>query len=214
MTEVLKSARSTRNKYELSPVSPRNDIRKMCDELHDEAIRMAKTAQWRASWCKMIHNVSRIIILLMSAVVAILGFITSNTIRTTNNSTIIITPNINDLAITYVIGILGILSTLITGLDMYFGVGKRALSYKQNSINLKKIARTIVLLKNNRKLTTEELNAKLDALYDGLDGIEMSIFTGDQDTLAQVGSFPDDNIEETNKKEKTILNIISEKDEL
>lgn len=192
MTDVLKSARSTRNKYPLSPVTPRVDVCKMCDELHDDAIKMAKTSQWRASCCKTIHNTGRIFILLISAVVAILGFITSNTIKTINNSSVVTTPSINELAITYVIGILGIISTLITGIDMYFGVGKRALSYKQSSIDLKKIARTILLLKNNRKLTPEELNSKLDALYDNMNEIEMSIFTGDQDTLAQVGHFPDE----------------------
>jgi hypothetical protein len=165
------------------------------DSLHDDALNLAQRASLRASVCKTIHNLINIYIIVSAAVISALGFVTAGTIK--NNNTGTSAGENNDVVMSYVISILGIFTALVKSLDIYFGIGKRAISYKGNSVRLKRIARAVTMIKCSGKMTTAEKLEKLDLLYADIDEIELNVFTGEQDTLA-MASIPETSVKQSN----------------
>jgi hypothetical protein len=178
----LKSARSIRRHANVSALSPRGDICDLMDQLYDDAIEMSDCSSYKAYTWKAIDNLCNVFILVATGVMTALGaagaiISGASTNAAGANATMNIPTSAND-SISYAIVAISAVSFIVKGLMMYFLFRKRAISAKNNAVKLKKIARSVKLIKNSR-LNNQEILRKLDLLYAEIDQIELNAFAED-----------------------------------
>jgi hypothetical protein len=121
------------------------------------------------------HLGGTVFIMTAGAAVTALGLTTGTTVGLLNGTN----TSSRDGIIAYVVGVLGLIITLVKGMLITFSIEKRAREFKTNSVKLKKIARNVKSLKNNRTMSTSDILAKIDSLYNDIDNIEISIFSSE-----------------------------------
>lgn len=199
----LKSARSIKRHANVSALSPRGDICDLMDQLYDDAIEMSDCSTYKAYTWKAIDNLCNVFILVATGVMTALGaagaIISGASINTAANTTMNIPTSAND-SISYAIVAISAVSFIVKGLMMYFLFRKRAISAKNNSIKLTKIARTVKILKNSR-LSSQEILRQLDLLYAEIDQIELNAFA--EDMGDNIGMAPNGSTNSMPSKTKT-----------
>lgn len=169
----LKSARSVKKLYNVSPMSPRVDLCELMDTLYEDAIEMSESSNYRAYFWKSADNLCNVFILIASAIITALGSAASTVSARASNTTF---NAPEDASFSYaIIAISGALF-VVKGMTMYFLFRKRAINEKNNSVKLKKIARTVKILKNTPRLSNQEILKQLDLLYAEIDQIELNTF--------------------------------------
>jgi hypothetical protein len=171
----LKTSRSIRKLYTISTTTPRVDLCELMDKLYDDALDMSHESNIRAFLWKSVDNVCNVFILIATAIITALGSAASIIGNNAMNNTSAITRE--EISFAYAIVAISATSFVIKGLTMYFLFRKRALNEKSNSIKLKKIARTVKMLKNTPKLSNQEILRQLDLLYAEIDQIELNTFS-------------------------------------
>jgi hypothetical protein len=167
------------------------------DQLYDDAIEMSDCSKIKAYTWKAIDNFCNVFILVATGVMTALGAAgaiisgasTNTSVNGTSNITMNIPTSVGD-SLSYAIIAISAFSFIVKGLMMYFLFRKRAISAKNNSIKLTKIARSVKLLKNSR-LNNQEILRQLDLLYAEIDQIDLNAFAedmGDNIGMAPNGS--------------------------
>lgn len=170
----LKTSRSIRKLYTINPTTPRVDLCELMDKLYDDALDMSHESNIRAFLWKSADNICNVFILIATAIITALGSAAS---IIGNNSMNNVTVLKEEISFAYAIVAISATSFVIKGLTMYFLFRKRALNEKSNSIKLKKIARTVKMLKNTPRLNNQEILRQLDLLYAEIDQIELNTFS-------------------------------------
>lgn len=191
--ETLKSARGVKRLYKVSGQASRDDINPMLDELYGDAMEMSLNADFRAKVYRVMHLMCTVLIMTAGAAVTALGLTTGSSINNVSpaysDCTQYITPASNytpagntdylskEGIISYIVGVLGLLITLLKGIMITFSIEKRAREFKASSIKLRKISRSVKKLKNNQTMSCEQILSKVDGLYNDIDDIEINIFS-------------------------------------
>lgn len=153
------------------------DIHTMIDDMHDDVISSANTADLKASLCKGSHILGAIFVTIAGAVIGALSASTKNILNYYNATATNIHDNIAILdGIFYAITVMGFLITVIKTLLSIFNIEQRAMILKEIAVNLRKIARNIKALKNINA-PVEEIYKKIDAFHTEVDELNVSLFS-------------------------------------
>lgn len=154
------------------------DIHSIIDDMHENVIGLANTADLKASLCKGSHILGAIFVTIAGAVIGALSASTKNilTYYNSGNST-----NVQDSievldGIFYSITVLGFLITVIKTLLSIFNIEQRSMILKNIAVNLRKIARNIKALKNVNA-TAEEIYRMIDNYHTEVDELHVSLFS-------------------------------------
>ena len=176
-----------------------SDVFTIIDNFYDDISNKSYWSDKKAQLYKFIHIFISIFIVCSGAIVGSLS------INTFNNSNQLIVNNITSVNVTaiqpllYVITILSYLIAAIKSLASLFNFEQRAITMKQISIQLRRIARSIKMLKTII-MPVEQYYKKLDELNLLVDEIEINMF-GELNYTTDKIKHRDDVIQEEVKQE-------------
>jgi hypothetical protein len=152
-----------------------SDIHSIIDDMHDNVIGLANTADLKASLCKGSHILGAIFVTIAGAVIGALSASTKNILTYYNGTNVQDNISILD-GIFYSITVLGFLITVIKTLLSIFNIEQRSMILKNIAVNLRKIARNIKALKNVTA-TAEEIYRMIDNYHTEVDELHVSLFS-------------------------------------
>lgn len=132
----------------------RDTVANMMVDAYNESIRLSLTARAKATLFKRVVIAEKIILFLLGLAISVLGFRTFNDIQN------------------YVIGVLGIITSAIPQIDLFFNFSKRSVFLNIVSDNLLKLSREIKIY----ELEEEPLFTTVSQFYDRLDQYDIEIF--------------------------------------